>query len=73
VFSYLANVGFIGPDQLQFQVSDGVKLSNIGTVTVFVHKNTAGQSKGGRSFLGGFYLPFLPLLLGFLARRRRRR
>ena len=73
LFSYLANPGFTGEDQLQFQASDGLKLSNTGTVTVFVHKNTAGQSKSGRSFLGGFYLPFLPLLLGLLARRRRRR
>ena len=72
VFSYLATVGFIGEDQLQFQVSDGVKLSNVGTVTVFVHKNSAGKtSKHG--FLGGFYLPLLPLLLGFLVRRRRQR
>jgi hypothetical protein len=73
VFSYFADVGFTGGDLLQFQASDGVKLSNVGTVTVFVHKNSAGQSKGGRSFLGGFYLPLLPLLLGLLARRRRRR
>jgi len=70
VFTYLANTGITGEDQLQFQVSDGVKLSNIGTVTVFVHTNKNGSS-GSHSFLGGFYLPLLPLL-GLLLRRRRR-
>jgi len=70
VFTYLANVGFTGEDQLQFQVSDGVKLSNVGTVTVFVHSNKTSSSSSHNGFLGGFGLPLLPLLL--LAWRRRR-
>jgi len=71
VFSYLAATGFTGEDLLQFQVTDGVKISNVGTVTVFVHTNKSGSSSK-HGFLGGFALPLLPLLLGFLLRRRRR-
>jgi len=69
-FSYLANTGYKGADSFQFQASDGVKLSNVGTIPITIAKNSAGAtgSKGG--FLGGFGLPLLPLLLGLWLRRR---
>ena len=70
VFGYLADTGFVGPDTLEFEVTDGVKISGIGKVGVYVHSNSAGSS-GGRKFLGGFALPLLPLL-ALLALMRRR-
>lgn len=71
-FSYLANTGFSGHDSFQFQATDGVKLSNIGTIPITVAKNTAGQKSSGGGFLGGFWLPLLPLLLAIRVRRRAR-
>ncbi|HEY1990932.1 MAG TPA: hypothetical protein VGH71_00615, partial [Gammaproteobacteria bacterium] len=70
-FSYLANPGYVGPDSMTFQVSDGVKLSKISTVSVNVRAAPGGgSSKHG--FLGGFPLLLLPSL-GLLALLRRRR
>jgi hypothetical protein len=71
-FTYLANTGESGKDSFQFQATDGVKLSNIGTIPITVKKNTAGVKSGGGGFLGGFWLPLLPLLLAIRARRRAR-
>jgi hypothetical protein len=56
---------------MTFQVSDGVKLSKISTVSVNVRAAPGGgSSKHG--FLGGFPLLLLPSL-GLLALLRRRR
>lgn len=66
-FEYQANQGFIGPDTFQFQVTDGVKLSNISTVRITVAANTAGQGSGGsHGFLGAYNLPLLLLLFMLL-------
>jgi hypothetical protein len=70
-FSYLANVGKVGADSFKFQATDGVKLSAIGTTSITIGKNTAGQKGSSGGFLGGFWLPLLPLLFGVWARRRR--
>ncbi|HEX7964474.1 MAG TPA: FG-GAP-like repeat-containing protein [Gammaproteobacteria bacterium] len=70
-FTYFANTGYIGKDSFTFQASDGVKLSNIATTNVTVQNNNTGGGGGG-GFLGGFWLPLLPLLLGVLGLRRRR-
>ena len=70
-FTYTANTGFVGNDTMTFQVSDGVKLSNIATVTIDVASNpTGGSSHHG--FLGAFWLFWLPILGLFAALRRRR-
>ncbi|HEY4127698.1 MAG TPA: FG-GAP-like repeat-containing protein [Gammaproteobacteria bacterium] len=73
IFNYQANTGVTGLDTMSFQVSDGVKLSNIATIPINVQKNPVGDSGGGHSFLGAFWLPMLPLLGLFLGLRRRRR
>jgi hypothetical protein len=73
VFTYLADTGFTGIAVMKFQATDGIKLSNIGQVTVSVQKNTAGSGyKSKHGFLGAFWLPWLPLLGLFAALRRRR-
>lgn len=70
-FEYQANQGFTGPDTFQFQVTDGVKLSNISTVRIFVRTNSLGQSSGGgHGFLGAYNLPLLLLLFTLLLGRR---
>ena len=69
-FLYQANVGFSGKDSFQFQVTDGVKLSNIATVDITVAKNTAGQSSSSHGFLGAFNLPILLMLFTLLLGRR---
>ena len=71
VYSYLANTGYVGTDSALFQVTDGVKLSNISTLAITV-QSYKSSSTGGHGFLGGFWLPLLPVLGVFLARRRRR-
>ena len=71
-FNYSASQGFTGQDSFQFQVSDGVKLSEVATVKLTVATNTLGTSSGGHHFLGAFYPPFLLLLLPLLLLRRRR-
>lgn len=68
VYLYQANAQFVGVDSFQFQVSDGVKLSNIGTVTITVQSNSAVTSSSGVGAFG--ILPFL-MLVPFLRRRRR--
>jgi VCBS repeat-containing protein len=63
--------GYKGTDSFQFQVSDGVKLSNNATVHIQVAANSAvlpGSGSGSGS--GGFGLPVLAALLPFLKRRR---
>ncbi|HSN16780.1 MAG TPA: FG-GAP-like repeat-containing protein [Gammaproteobacteria bacterium] len=70
-FSYLANPGYVGPDSMTFEVSDGVKLSGIGTVNIDV-RSSGGSSSSKHGFLGGLGLPLLPLL-GILTLLRRRR
>jgi hypothetical protein len=69
-FTYLADTGYVGKDSFTYQASDGVKLSNVATITITVQSNSTGGGGGG-GFLGGFWLPLLPLLLGLWARRRR--
>ena len=71
-FVYLADTGVTGNTSFQFQVTDGVKLSNVGTISVQVLKNPTGGSSSSHGFLGGFWLAWLPLL-GLVARLRRRR
>ncbi|HEY1771836.1 MAG TPA: FG-GAP-like repeat-containing protein [Gammaproteobacteria bacterium] len=71
-FTYTAATGEVGDDTAQFQVSDGVKLSNIATVTIDIQTNPTG-STSSHSFLGVFWLPLLPILGLFAALRRRRR
>lgn len=73
VFVYLTATGVTGVTSFKFQATDGVKLSNIATVTVNVLKNSAGSKSSSHSLLGGFWLPFLPVLGLFAALRRRRR
>ena len=71
-FTFTAGTGQVGDDLVQFQVSDGVKLSNIADMTIDIQSNpTGGSSHHG--FLGVFWLPMLPLLGLFAALRRRRR
>ncbi|HEX4299492.1 MAG TPA: FG-GAP-like repeat-containing protein [Gammaproteobacteria bacterium] len=70
-FTYLANTGQVGTDTAVFQVSDGVKLSNLATVSIDIQTNPTGSSSS-HGFLGAFWLPLLPLLGLFVARRRRR-
>jgi hypothetical protein len=74
-FEYLAGfnadgTGYHGPDSFEFQVSDGVKLSNTATVHIIVATNSASATGGGGGGGGGFGLPALALLLPFLRRRR---
>ena len=70
-FTYQADPGFVGSDSMSFQVSDGVKLSNIATININVHGSTSSSSKSHK-FLGTLPLPLLPLLGWFAALRRRR-
>jgi hypothetical protein len=70
-FTYLADTGVTGIAQVKFQATDGIKLSNVGTLTVNVRTNTAGQSGSSHGFLGGIWLPFLPLFGLFALLRRR--
>ena len=72
-FEYLAQTGVVGDTSFQFQATDGVKLSNIATITVQVLKNPVGSTSGHHGFLGGFWLPFLPVFGLFAMLRRRRR
>jgi hypothetical protein len=74
-FLYLAATGVTGITSMQFQATDGVKLSNIATVTINVQKNSSGGGSGdkGHGLLGGFWLPFLPMFGLFAILRRRRR
>lgn len=77
-FSYLAGLTtvtknsltpptpFVGKDQFEYQVTDGVKLSNIAVVSVTVDKNTTGQGGGG----GGLGLVVLAVLASLLAWRQ---
>lgn len=70
-YAYLADPGYVGSDSMSFEVSDGVKISKIATVSINV--KAAGGSGGGKhGFLGALALPMLPLLglLAFLRRRR---
>jgi VCBS repeat protein/Big-like domain-containing protein len=71
-FSYQANTGIVGTDTAEFQVSDGIKLSNVAKETLVVQTNPVGGSSHG-GFLGTFWLPLLPILGLFAALRRRRR
>ena len=61
-FSYTALGTFVGKDHLIYQVTDGVKLSNLALVKVTVDKNTTGQGGGGGS-LGLLVLAALASLL----------
>jgi hypothetical protein len=70
-FTYLANTGQVGTDTAVFQVSDGVKLSNLATVSIDIQTNPTGGSSS-HGFLGAFWLPLLPVL-GLFGRLRRRR
>ena len=54
---------FVGKDSFQYQVTDGVKLSNIALVNVTVDKNTTGQGGGGGGGLGLLVLAALASLL----------
>lgn len=72
LFTYLADTDTTGLAQMRFRATDGVKISNEGIVTVNVLKNTTTSNKGG-GFLGGFWLPFFPVLGLFVFLRRRRR
>ena len=70
-FTYQADTGQVGSDSVSFQVSDGIKLSKIATVSIDIESNpTGGSSHHG--FLGGFWLAWLPML-GLMAALRRRR
>jgi hypothetical protein len=69
-FAYLARAGYVGPDAVTFQVSDGVKISQVATVSVTVTSSSSGG--GSHKFLGGLALPLLPLLGLFVVLRRRR-
>lgn len=68
-FSYQANPGFVGRDTMTFEVSDGVKVSNVSAVNITV----SGSSGSSKSRLGAIPLPLLPLLGLFALLRRRRR
>jgi hypothetical protein len=68
VYSYQANSQFAGTDSFKVQISDGVKLSNIATITVTVQTNSSVTSSSGAGAFG--ILPFL-ILVPFLRRRRR--
>ena len=70
-FTYQANTGYVGPDSVIFQVTDGVKVSNVSTLTIKVESNPTSTSS--HSLLGAFWLPMLPLLGLFALLRRRRR
>ncbi|MGE5625348.1 MAG: FG-GAP-like repeat-containing protein [Bacillota bacterium] len=70
-FQYQAAQGFTGKDSFRFQVTDGIKLSNIATVKITVATNTLGASSGHHGFLGGFGLPLILLLLPLVIIRRR--
>jgi len=72
-FTFTANTGLVGDDLVQFQVSDGVKLSNIADMTIDIQTNPTGGGSSHHGFLGVFWLPMLPLLGLFAALRRRRR
>ena len=67
VYSYQANSQFAGTDSFKYQTSDGVKLSNIATITVTVQTNSSVTSSSGAGAFG--ILPFL-MLAPFLRRRR---
>ena len=69
-FTYQANTGEVGSDSVSFQVSDGIKLSGIATVSIDIESNPTGSHHHG---LGAFWLPWLPVLGLFAALRRRRR
>jgi hypothetical protein len=71
-YTYQANTGYVGPDSATFQVTDGVKLSNISTLSIYVHTNPVGGSSS-HTLLGAFWFPLLPLLGLFVRLRRRRR
>jgi len=70
-FTYQANTGQVGADSAVFQVSDGVKLSGLATLSIDIQTNPTGSSSS-HSFLGAFWLPLLPILglFGWLRRRR---
>jgi hypothetical protein len=72
-FTFQANTGQVGMDSAEFQVSDGIKLSNIATVSIDIQTNPTGGSSSSHGFLGTFWLPLLPVLGLFAALRRRRR
>ncbi len=69
-YIYQANTGYVGPDTMTFQVTDGVKVSNISTVSINVRSNPTTSTS--HSLLGAFWLPLLPLLGLFTLLRRRR-
>ena len=73
VFVYFASTGVTGSTTFKFQATDGVKLSNIAQINVNVLKNSSGGKSSSHHFLGGFWLPLLPVLGLFAALRRRRR
>jgi hypothetical protein len=70
-YSYIANTDFIGTDSVIFQVTDGVKLSNLSTISITVKTNASGSSSN-HSLLGAFWFPMLPLLGLFALLRRKR-
>lgn len=68
-FSYLAGTlpkPFVGDDHFIYQVTDGVKLSNLALVKVTVDKNTTGRGGGG----GGVGLLVLVALTALLLWRQ---
>jgi hypothetical protein len=71
-FTYQANTGQVGTDTAVFQVSDGIKVSNLATVSIDIQTNPTSSSSS-HGFLGAFWLPLLPMLGLFAALRRRRR
>jgi hypothetical protein len=71
-FTFTANTGEVGDNLVQFQVSDGVKLSNIADMTIDVQTNPTGGGSSHHGFLGVFWLPWLPLLGLFALLRRRK-
>ena len=71
-FVYTPNTGFSGTDSFTFDIYNGVKTSNIATVTVNVAPKPQPPSSGGGAFsLGG--LAGLLAMAGLLALRRRHR
>lgn len=69
-FTYTPNAGFVGTDSFQYQIDNGVQVSNTGTVSIEVQGPTSSGGGGGGFGLGG-----LAALLGLaglaLVRRRR--